>query len=72
MAKLFKFEVVTPMRKFFVGDVASIVFETENGQMGVMADHIPMLVANKEGNKICIYYRRIYRNNWKKSNRYSR
>ena len=48
MAKLFKFEVVTPMRKFFVGDVASIVFETENGQMGVMADHIPMLVANKD------------------------
>lgn len=48
MAKLFKFEVVTPMRKFFVGDVSSIVFETENGQMGVMADHIPMLVANKD------------------------
>ena len=48
MAKLFKFEVITPMRKFFVGDVVSVVFETENGQMGVMADHIPMLVANKD------------------------
>ena len=48
MAKLFKLEVVTPMRKFFVGEVLTIVFETENGQMGVMADHIPMLVANRD------------------------
>lgn len=48
MAKLFRLEVITPMRKFFVGDVVSVVFETENGQMGVMADHIPMLVANKD------------------------
>lgn len=48
MAKLFRLEVITPIRKFFVGDVVSIVFETENGQMGVMADHIPMLVANKD------------------------
>lgn len=48
MAKLFKFEVITPIRSFFSGDVESIIFETENGQMGVMADHIPMLVANKD------------------------
>ncbi len=48
MAKTFKFEVVTPTRSFFAGDVVSIVFETENGQMGVMADHVPMLVANKD------------------------
>lgn len=48
MAKTFKFEVVTPTRSFFAGDVTSIVFETEDGQMGVMADHIPMLVANKD------------------------
>lgn len=48
MAKTFKFEVVTPTRSFFDGDVISIVFETENGQMGVMADHVPMLVANKD------------------------
>lgn len=48
MAKTFKFEVVTPTRSFFDGDVVSIIFETENGQMGVMADHVPMLVANKD------------------------
>lgn len=48
MAKLFKFEVTTPIRSFFSDNVISIVFETETGQMGVMADHVPMLVANKD------------------------
>jgi len=47
MAKSFKFEVVTPTRVFYSDDVQLIVFETEKGQMGVMADHIPMLIANK-------------------------
>ena len=47
MAKLFKFEVVTPNRIFHSDEVELIVFETETGQMGVMADHVPMLVANK-------------------------
>ena len=47
MAKLFKFEVITPTRTLYSDEVESIVFETENGQMGVMAGHVPMLVANK-------------------------
>ena len=47
MAKLYKFEVVTPTRIFYSDEVELIVFETEKGQMGVMADHIPMLIANK-------------------------
>ena len=47
MSKLYKFEVVTPSRIFYSGDVELISFETENGQMGGMADHIPMLIANK-------------------------
>ncbi len=47
MAKLYKFEVVTPTRIFCSEDVELIVFETEKGQMGVMANHIPMLIANK-------------------------
>lgn len=49
MAKLYKFEVVTPSRVFYSDEVEIIVFETENGQMGVMAGHIPMLIANKMG-----------------------
>lgn len=47
MAKLFKFEVVTPNRVFYSDDVEMITFNTENGEMGVMANHVPMLVANK-------------------------
>lgn len=47
MAKLFKFEVVTPTKIFYSDEVRLIVFETEKGQMGVMADHVPMLIANK-------------------------
>lgn len=47
MAKLYKFEVVTPSRTFYSDDVELIVVETINGQMGVMANHLPMLVANK-------------------------
>ena len=46
MAKLFKFEVITPTRVLYSDDVEAVVFETENGQMGVMAGHVPMLVAN--------------------------
>ena len=49
MAKLYKFEVVTPSRIFYTGEVELIVFETERGQMGVLADHIPMLIANQMG-----------------------
>jgi len=47
MAKSYKFEVVTPTRVFYSDDVQLIVFETEKGQMGVMADHVPMLIANR-------------------------
>lgn len=47
MAKSYKFEVVTPIKTFYSDEVELIVFETANGQMGVMADHIPMLIANK-------------------------
>ncbi len=47
MAKSFKFEVITPTRTLYSDEVESIVFETKNGQMGVMAGHVPMLIANK-------------------------
>lgn len=47
MAKLFKFEVVTPNRIFHSDEVEMIIFETKNGEMGVMANHVPMLIANK-------------------------
>ena len=47
MAKLYKFEVVTPDRVFYSDEVEMIIFDTEGGEMGVMANHVPMLIANK-------------------------
>ena len=47
MAKLFKFEVVAPNRVFYTDELELITFVTENGEMGVMANHVPMLIANK-------------------------
>ncbi len=47
MAKQFKFQVVTPSRVFYSDEVEMIIFNTENGEMGVMANHVPMLIANK-------------------------
>jgi len=47
MAKLFKFSVVAPNRVFYEDELELVIFNTENGEMGVMANHVPMLVANK-------------------------
>lgn len=46
MSKMFKFEVVTPTRIFYQDEVEMIIFSTNTGEMGVMADHEPMLIAN--------------------------
>ena len=45
MAKTFKFEVVTPEKVFYSDEVNMIVFNRSDGEMGVMADHMPMVVA---------------------------
>ncbi len=47
MAKTFKFEVVTPTGVFYQDNVDFISFKALNGDIGVMANHAPMLVANK-------------------------
>ena len=45
MAKTFKFEVITPEKVFYSNNVDMIIFNREDGEMGVMADHMPMVVA---------------------------
>jgi len=45
VAKTFKFEVVTPEKVFYSDEVNMIVFNRSDGEMGVMADHMPMVVA---------------------------
>ena len=44
-----KFEIVTPYKKFFEGDVTSVVITTIDGQMGFMAGHPPLIVALSPG-----------------------
>lgn len=46
MSKTFKFEVVTPTGIFYEDEVSFISFKAINGEMGVMAGHAPMLIAN--------------------------
>jgi len=45
MAAKFNFEIVTPERHFFSAEVEMVIIKTPNGEMGVLAGHIPMVVA---------------------------
>lgn len=41
--------IVTPYKKFYEGDVSSVVITTTDGQMGFMAGHPPIIVSLKPG-----------------------
>lgn len=45
MANTFYIEIITPARTFYTGDVEMIILETPEGEMGVLKDHMPMIVA---------------------------
>jgi len=45
MPKTFKFEVVTPEKVFYSDEVDMVVFNRSDGEMGIMSDHEPMVVA---------------------------
>jgi F-type H+-transporting ATPase subunit epsilon len=45
----FKLEVVTPERKFFEGEAEMVIIKTPEGEMGILADHEPALVAVEAG-----------------------
>lgn len=45
MASTFYLEIVTPERSFFSGDVEMVILKTPEGEMGILAGHIPMVVA---------------------------
>lgn len=49
MQSTFKFEVVTPTGVFYQDDVNFISFDALDGEMGILANHAPVLVANKPG-----------------------
>lgn len=45
MANTFNLEIVTPDRKFFSGEVEMLVLKTPEGEIGILKDHMPMVVA---------------------------
>lgn len=47
--KTIKLTIVTPYKKFFEGDVTSVVINTIDGQMGFMPGHPPLIVALHPG-----------------------
>ncbi len=49
MDKLFQLEIATPEKEFFTGPVESLVINTIDGEMGVLAGHVPMVVALASG-----------------------
>lgn len=49
MAKTFRLEIVTPEKIVFSEDVVSLVAPAENGYLGVLAGHAPLLCSLKPG-----------------------
>ena len=45
MTNLFTLEILTPEKSFFKSEVESIIVNTLTGQMGVLKNHVPMVVA---------------------------
>lgn len=45
MANTFNLEIVTPDRMFFSGEIETVVLKTPEGEIGVLKDHMPMVVA---------------------------
>lgn len=40
----FELEIVTPERKFFAGPVEMVILKTPQGEMGILKDHMPMVI----------------------------
>lgn len=47
MSKKYKFELVTPIGPFYSDEVDFISFTAINGEIGILANHAPVLIANK-------------------------
>lgn len=45
MADTFFLEIVTPGRKFFSGEVEMLILKTPDGEIGILKNHMPMVVA---------------------------
>jgi|SRR3989339_337253 len=50
MPTTFHLEIITPYKLFFEGEVEMIIIKTTNGEVGILADHIPMVTPIDIGN----------------------
>jgi len=48
MQKTFRLLVMTPEKEFFNDDVAQIIISTPDGDMGIMAEHMPVIAVVTE------------------------
>ena len=48
MQKTFEFHVMTPENNFFDDEVTQIIISTPEGEMGIMADHMPVIAVVTE------------------------
>lgn len=49
MPKTFKLSIITPEHSFFEDDVEMLVFDSADGEIGVLPGHEPMIVAMEDG-----------------------
>jgi F-type H+-transporting ATPase subunit epsilon len=45
MASTFDLEIVTPERKFYAGEAEMVILKTPEGEIGILRDHMPVVVA---------------------------
>lgn len=50
----FKLQIITPTKVFYIGDITMVEYNTTEGQVGVLASHIPMTQMIVPG-KLSIY-----------------
>jgi len=49
MSYTFYLEILTPDRKFFWGEVESLIVNTPSGQIGILKDHMPIVAVVEVG-----------------------
>ncbi len=49
MSDTFYLEILTPDRKFFWGEVESLIVNTPSGQIGILKDHMPIVAVVEVG-----------------------
>ena len=49
MSKTFFIEILTPEKTFFKGDIEMLIVETSAGELGIQANHIPLVTNLVDG-----------------------